>query len=77
MLSRKDLCSILLTSATNSHLRCQGLNFERSDLSKLDLSHINLKMTNLEGANLEKTNLDYALMQEANLEGIIFNQNFS
>ena len=67
VVSRKDLCSILLTSPTNTMLRCQGLNLQHVDLSKLDLSHINLKMTNLEGASLEKTNLDSALLQEANL----------
>jgi hypothetical protein len=46
--SRKDVISILLTSSTNSTLRCQGLNLSGVDLSRLDLSHINFKMTNFQ-----------------------------
>lgn len=67
--SRKDVISILLTSSTNSTLRCQGLNLAGVDLSRLDLSHINFKMTNFRDANLSRSNLDNTLMQEAELQG--------
>ena len=67
--SRKDVISILLTSSTNSSLRCQGLNLAGVDLSRLDLSHINFKMTNFRDANLSRSNLDNTLMQEAELQG--------
>eukprot|EP01133_Synstelium_polycarpum_P011992 gene11992-14008_t len=65
--SRKDVISILLTSSSNSSLRCQGLNLSRVDLSKLDLRNINFKMTNFKETNLSKCNLDNALLQEADL----------
>jgi uncharacterized protein YjbI with pentapeptide repeats len=67
--SRKDLCCTLLTSSTFSPLRCQGLNLEKVDLSRLDLSNINFKMTNLENATMEKANLDNASLGESNLSG--------
>jgi len=67
--SRKDVVSILLTSSTNSTLRCQGLNLAGVDLSRLDLSHINFKMTNFREANLSRTNLDNTLLHEADLQG--------
>jgi len=67
--SRKDVISILLTSSTNSTLRCQGLNLSGVDLSRLDLSHINFKMTNFQNANLSYSNLDNTLLQDAELQG--------
>ncbi|EFA83034.1 BTB/POZ domain-containing protein [Heterostelium album PN500] len=65
--TRKDVISILLTSSSNSSLRCQGLNLSGVDLSKLDLRNINFKMTNFRETNLSKCNLDNALLQEADL----------
>eukprot|EP01132_Coremiostelium_polycephalum_P004089 gene4089-5117_t len=67
--TRKDVISILLTSSSNSSLRCQGLNLSGVDLSKLDLRNINFKMTNFRETNLSKCNLDNALLQEADLSG--------
>ncbi|KYQ90538.1 BTB/POZ domain-containing protein [Tieghemostelium lacteum] len=67
--TRKDVISILLTSSSNSSLRCQGLNLAGVDLSKLDLRNINFKMTNFKGTDLSKCNLDNALLQEADLSG--------
>lgn len=67
--TRKDVVSILLTSSTNSTLRCQGLNLSGVDLSRLDLSHINFKMTNFHEANLSRSNLDNTLLHEADLSG--------
>ncbi|KAF2074673.1 hypothetical protein CYY_004023 [Polysphondylium violaceum] len=67
--TRKDVISILLTSSSNSSLRCQGLNLSGVDLSKLDLRNINFKMTNFKDTNLSKCNLDNALLQEADLSG--------
>ncbi|KAN0027804.1 hypothetical protein ACTFIV_009628 [Dictyostelium citrinum] len=67
--TRKDVISILLTSSSNSSLRCQGLNLAGVDLSKLDLRNINFKMTNFKETNLSKCNLDNALLQEADLSG--------
>eukprot|EP00727_Mastigamoeba_balamuthi_P000021 m51a1_g10015 putative btb poz domain-containing protein kctd9-like (1101) ;mRNA; f:34984-39974 len=67
--NRKDFIGILLTSSTNSTLRCQGLNLAGINLSRLDLSNINFRMTNFVGARLHDCNMDNCQLQGANLEG--------
>ncbi|XP_070780675.1 BTB/POZ domain-containing protein KCTD9b [Enoplosus armatus] len=66
-LSRKEFIRFLLATTTKSELRCQGLNFNGADLSRLDLRYINFKMANLRGANLTHANLSGANLERADL----------
>ncbi|XP_026212582.1 BTB/POZ domain-containing protein KCTD9b isoform X2 [Anabas testudineus] len=66
-LTRKEFIRFLLATTTKSELRCQGLNFNGADLSRLDLRYINFKMANLKGANLTHTNLSGANLERADL----------
>lgn len=79
-LTRKEFIRYLLATTTKSELRCQGLNFNGADLSRLDLRYINFKMAslrganlmnaNLSGANLERADLSMACLEGANLQGV-------
>ncbi|XP_071400104.1 BTB/POZ domain-containing protein KCTD9b isoform X2 [Centroberyx affinis] len=79
-LTRKEFIRFLLATTTKSELRCQGLNFNGADLSRLDLRYINFKMAslraanlthaNLSGANLERADLSLACLDGANLQGV-------
>ncbi|CAL1568076.1 unnamed protein product [Knipowitschia caucasica] len=66
-LSRKEFIRYLLATTTKAELRCQGLNFNGTDLSRLDLRYINFKMANLRGANLTNANLSGANLERADL----------
>ncbi|XP_060926698.1 BTB/POZ domain-containing protein KCTD9b [Limanda limanda] len=66
-LTRKEFIRFLLGTTTKSELRCQGLNFNGADLSRLDLRCINFKMANLSGANLTHANLSGANLERADL----------
>ncbi|XP_034457493.1 BTB/POZ domain-containing protein KCTD9b isoform X1 [Hippoglossus hippoglossus] len=66
-LTRKEFIRFLLGTTTKSELRCQGLNFNGADLSRLDLRYINFKMANLRGANLTHANLSGANLERADL----------
>ncbi|KAF0031858.1 hypothetical protein F2P81_016413 [Scophthalmus maximus] len=66
-LTRKEFIRFLLATTTKSELRCQGLNFNSADLSRLDLRYINFKMANLRGANLTHANLSGANLERADL----------
>ncbi|KAI3362475.1 hypothetical protein L3Q82_012765 [Scortum barcoo] len=66
-LSRKEFIRYLLATTTKAELRCQGLNFNGADLSRLDLRYINFKMANLRGANLTHANLSGANLERADL----------
>ncbi|XP_040915594.1 BTB/POZ domain-containing protein KCTD9b isoform X2 [Toxotes jaculatrix] len=66
-LTRKEFIRFLLATTTKSELRCQGLNFNGADLSRLDLRYINFKMANLRGANLTHANLSGANLERADL----------
>uniref|UniRef100_A0A673ANR7 BTB/POZ domain-containing protein KCTD9-like n=1 Tax=Sphaeramia orbicularis TaxID=375764 RepID=A0A673ANR7_9TELE len=66
-LTRKEFIRFLLATTTKSELRCQGLNFNGADLSRLDLRYINFKMANLSGANLMHANLSGANLERADL----------
>lgn len=77
---RKEFIRYLLATPTKSELRCQGLNFSGTDLSRLDLRYINFKMANLSrcnlshanlcSANLERTDLSGAVLDGANLQAV-------
>ncbi len=79
-ITRREFVLMLQGRGANCELRCQGMNFERADLSKLDLRYINLKLANLSeadlsGANmsfccLERTNMTRAKINGANLQGV-------
>uniref|UniRef100_A0AAR2JYF1 BTB domain-containing protein n=1 Tax=Pygocentrus nattereri TaxID=42514 RepID=A0AAR2JYF1_PYGNA len=79
-ISRKEFVRFLLATPTKSELRCQGLNFSGTDLSRLDLRYINFKMANLSrcnlthanlcGTNLERADLSNANLDGANLQGV-------
>ncbi|XP_072342127.1 BTB/POZ domain-containing protein KCTD9 isoform X1 [Scyliorhinus torazame] len=70
-ISRKEFVRFLLATPTKSELRCQGLNFRGTDLSRLDLRYINFKMANLSDCNLSHANLCSSNLERADLSGAI------
>ncbi|KAM4676214.1 BTB/POZ domain-containing protein KCTD9 isoform 2-T2 [Discoglossus pictus] len=70
-ISRKEFVRFLLATPTKSELRCQGLNFSGTDLSRLDLRYINFKMANLSRCNLSHANLCGASLERADLSGSV------
>uniref|UniRef100_A0A1A8J1I8 BTB/POZ domain-containing protein KCTD9 n=2 Tax=Ovalentaria TaxID=1489908 RepID=A0A1A8J1I8_NOTKU len=68
-ISRKEFVRFLLATSTKSELRCQGLNFSGTDLSRLDLRYINFKMANLSRCNLAHANLCCSNLERADLSG--------
>ncbi|XP_072122809.1 BTB/POZ domain-containing protein KCTD9-like isoform X4 [Mobula birostris] len=70
-ISRKEFVRFLLATPTKSELRCQGLNFRGTDLSRLDLRYINFKMANLSNCNLSHANLCSSNLERADLSGAI------
>lgn len=68
-LSRSEFVKILLSTPSNCELRCQGINLDSADLSKLDLRFINFKMANLRKTDLAHANLSNCCLERANLCG--------
>jgi len=68
-LSRSEFVKILLSTPSNCELRCQGINLDSADLSKLDLRFINFKMANLRKTDLANANLSNCCLERANLSG--------
>jgi len=66
-ITRRELALRLLNTPTNRELRCQGLNFECADLSRLDLRYVNFKYAVLRQANLSGANLSYCNFERADL----------
>ncbi|KAK0070489.1 BTB/POZ domain-containing protein KCTD9 [Biomphalaria pfeifferi] len=66
-ITRRDLVLRLLSTPTNQELRCQGMNFTGSNLSKLDLRYINFKYAILKNANLSGANLSFCNFERADL----------
>eukprot|EP00730_Choanoeca_flexa_P004172 TRINITY_DN11619_c0_g2_i7.p1 TRINITY_DN11619_c0_g2~~TRINITY_DN11619_c0_g2_i7.p1 ORF type:complete len:730 (+),score=135.69 TRINITY_DN11619_c0_g2_i7:127-2316(+) len=67
---RKELARLLLsTSGRHGDLRCQGLNFTGSDLSKMDLSGINFRYAKLDDCNLSHCQLQNCCFEGASLKG--------
>ena len=74
---RKELARLLLQTSAKEELRCQGLNFEGSDLSKVGWggevgvlgstdplpSQLNLSHVNFRMANLRNCNLTHCNLQ--------------
>ncbi|XP_029645211.1 BTB/POZ domain-containing protein KCTD9 [Octopus sinensis] len=79
-INRREFVLRLMSTSARSELRCQGLNFQSANLSKLDLRSVNfkyaiLRKANLSGANLsfcnfERSDLSGAILDCANLQGI-------
>lgn len=65
--TRREFVKVLMSTSTNTELRCQGVNFSGIDLSKLDLRNINFKCANLKGANLSGANLTECNFERADL----------
>ncbi|XP_071490498.1 BTB/POZ domain-containing protein KCTD9-like [Diadema antillarum] len=68
-MKRWEFVRMLQGAPSKYDLRCQGMNFEGADLSKLDLKYINFTMSNLSLANLSGANLSYCCLERANLAG--------
>lgn len=68
-LSRNEFIKILLSTPSTCELRCQGINLDSADLSKLDLRFINFKMANLRKTDLANANLSNCCLERANLSG--------
>jgi len=66
-LSRTCLIKKLMSTPPEWELRCQGVNLEGTNLSKLDLRHVNFKYAILRKANLTCANLSYCNFERADL----------
>lgn len=66
-ITRRELVLRLLSTPTDKELRCQGMDFTGSNLSKLDLRYINFKYAILKNANLAGANLSYCNFERADL----------
>ena len=66
-ITRREFVLRLLATSSNCELRCQGINFTGTDLSKLDLRYMNFKYAVLRGANLTGANLSYCTFERADL----------
>jgi BTB/POZ domain-containing protein KCTD9 len=66
-MTRTCLIKKLIGTTPEWELRCQGVNFEGTNLSKLDLRHINFKYAVLRNANLSHANLSYCNFERADL----------
>lgn len=70
-ISRREFMLRLLATPRNSELRCQGLNFQMANLSRLDLRSINFKYAILRKANLSGANLSNCNFERADLSGAV------
>lgn len=66
-ITRREFTLRLLGTPSTSELRCQGLNFCGTNLSKLDLRYINFKYAILRGANLSGATMLYCNFERADL----------
>jgi len=66
-MTRVCLIKKLMGTPPEWELRCQGVNFEGTNLSKLDLRHVNFKYAILRSANLSCANLSYCNFERADL----------
>jgi len=66
-LTRTCLIKKLMSTPPEWELRCQGVNLEGTNLSKLDLRHVNFKYAILRRANLTCANLSYCNFERADL----------
>jgi len=66
-LTRTCLIKKLMSTPPEWELRCQGVNLEGTNLSKLDLRHVNFKYAVLRRANLTCANLSYCNFERADL----------
>jgi len=66
-LTRSCLIKKLMSTPPDWELRCQGVNLEGANLSKLDLRHVNFKYAILRKANLTSANLSYCNFERADL----------
>jgi len=66
-LTRTCLIKKLMNTPPEWELRCQGVNLEGTNLSKLDLRHVNFKYAILRKANLTCANLSYCNFERADL----------
>jgi len=66
-LTRCCLIKKLMSTPPEWELRCQGVNLEGTNLSKLDLRHVNFKYAVLRKANLTSANLSYCNFERADL----------
>jgi len=66
-LTRTCLIKKLMSTPPEWELRCQGVNLEGTNLSKLDLRHVNFKYAVLRKANLTCANLSYCNFERADL----------
>eukprot|EP00045_Choanoeca_perplexa_P015772 m.203627 g.203627 ORF g.203627 m.203627 type:complete len:738 (+) comp17075_c0_seq9:326-2539(+) len=72
---RAELARLLLsTSGRHGDLRCQGLNFTGSDLSRMDLSGINFRFARLDDCDLRQCQLQNCCFEGASLKGARLNQ---
>ncbi len=68
-ISRREFILRLMNTPSNCELRCQGLNFAGSNLTKLDLRYINFKYAIMRGSNLCGANLSYCNLERADMSG--------
>lgn len=66
-LTRRDVIDALIKSPYTAELRFQGVNLSGADLSRLDLRYINFKYANLQGCNLIGSNLSWCCLERADL----------
>jgi len=66
-LTRTCLIKKLMSTPPEWELRCQGVNLEGTNLSKLDLRHVNFKYAILRRANLSCANLSHCNFERADL----------
>ena len=68
---RHEFCKCLLSTSSNSDLRCQGMNFSGANLSKLDLRHVNFKYATMKHANFSGANLSQCNFERSDMSGTI------
>ena len=68
--TRRSLIAKLIGTPPDWELRCQGVNFEGANLSKLDMRHVNFKYAVLHDANLSLANLSFCNFERADLSGV-------
>ena len=68
-MTRQSLVEKIIATPPEWELRCQGVNFEGADLSKLDLRHVNFKYAILRHADMAMSNLTCCNFERADLAG--------
>lgn len=70
-ITRREFVMHLIHTPTTTELRCQGVNFTRIDLSKLDLRNINFRFTSMKNADLSGANLAECNFERADMYGCV------